>query len=280
MALSANTNPTQITPPRVAFLDPRTGLIAREWYRFLLSLVTSVQTTQEAADVTPDADSLISSYDAAVRALEQATLTLPASDTSGLAALQTGLQALSVSPASANPSQIAKLMSDVQGLSLAPPPHQWHNPRYGSFYDTTTQNAAAINTAYPVTFNTTDLSNGVWIGSPASRIYVDTPNVYDFQFSLQLNKASASKATVWIWVRVNGTDVANSATAVSLQGSSSAAVAAWNFVLRLNAGDYFELVWSTDDTGCHMDAVAATAPVPAIPSVILTVTDNISAMGV
>lgn len=36
-----STNPTQITPPRVAFLDPITGAISREWYRFLLSLWTA-----------------------------------------------------------------------------------------------------------------------------------------------------------------------------------------------------------------------------------------------
>lgn len=27
-------NPTQITAPRVPLVDPKTGLISREWYRF------------------------------------------------------------------------------------------------------------------------------------------------------------------------------------------------------------------------------------------------------
>lgn len=31
-------NAIQITPPRVAFLDQRTGTISREWYLFFLSL--------------------------------------------------------------------------------------------------------------------------------------------------------------------------------------------------------------------------------------------------
>lgn len=31
-------NPVNITPPRVEFLDPRTGRISREWYMFFLSL--------------------------------------------------------------------------------------------------------------------------------------------------------------------------------------------------------------------------------------------------
>ena len=29
---------TNITPPRVPFLGPKTGLVSREWYRFFLSL--------------------------------------------------------------------------------------------------------------------------------------------------------------------------------------------------------------------------------------------------
>ena len=148
--------------------------------------------------------------------------------------------------------------------------------RYGSFYDTTTQTAAVINTAYPVTINSTDISEGVYIGSPTSRVYVDRIGTYNFQFSLQLVKASSSSKHVYIWYRVNGVDAANSATKVTLAGSDAAVVAAWNFVVELNAGDYFELVWSTDDTGCQIYAQGASAPVPAIPSVILTVTDNIN----
>jgi hypothetical protein len=148
--------------------------------------------------------------------------------------------------------------------------------RHGVFYDTTTQSAAVINTAYPITINSTSISDGVYIGSPTSRVYVDRIGTYNFQFSLQLVKSSASAKHVFIWYRVNGVDAANSATQVTLVGNGAAVVAAWNFVIELNAGDYFELVWSTDDTGCQILAAAASAPVPAIPSVILTVTDNIN----
>jgi hypothetical protein len=153
---------------------------------------------------------------------------------------------------------------------------QLEDNRHGVFFDTTTQSAAVINTAYPITLNSTDITDGVYIGTPTSRVYVDRINTYNFQFSLQLVKASASAKNVFIWYRVNGVDAANSATSVTLGGSSAAVVAAWNFVVKLNAGDYFELVWSTDDTGCQILAAAASAPVPAIPSVILTVTDNIN----
>jgi hypothetical protein len=153
---------------------------------------------------------------------------------------------------------------------------QVSDKRYGSFYSTVTQTAAATSTAYPVTINSTDISEGVYIGSPTSRVYVDRVGTYNFQFSAQLLKSGGGSGNVYIWYRVNGADIANSATIVTLAGSSSAVVAAWNFVVEMNAGDYFELVWSTNNTNCEIHATGASSPVPAVPSVILTVTDNIN----
>lgn len=149
--------------------------------------------------------------------------------------------------------------------------------KYGSFSDTTTQTAAATNTAYAVKFNTTDISAGVYTGgSDNSQIYVSRHGVYNFQFSLQLYSISgASAKNVYIWADINGTSVANSATKVTLQGASLASVAAWNFVLNLNASDYFRLMWLTDDTSAEILAASASGVIPAIPSAILTVTDNI-----
>jgi hypothetical protein len=67
-------------------------------------------------------------------------------------------------------------------------------------------------------------------------------------------------------------DVANSASEVAVQGTAAENIAAWNFVLEMQAGDYFQLIWSVDDARIQIKAVAAAAPVPAIPSVILTAT--------
>jgi len=156
--------------------------------------------------------------------------------------------------------------------------------RYGSFYDTTTQSAAAINTAYAVTFNSafTDaagntLAYGVYIGTPTSRIYVDITSTYNFQFSLQVTSSSGSAQAIYIWADVNGTAVPNSATKVTLQGSNAATVTAWNFVLNLQKGDYFRLMWSTDNTNVKITAFSNSSPVPAIPSAILTVTSIVGA---
>jgi hypothetical protein len=170
---------------------------------------------------------------------------------------------------------IERLRADVDGLQSAPPPRELKMPRYGTFYDTTTQTAAVANTAYPITFNTTDLSRGVYRGSPTSRIVVDREGVYDFQFSAQLDNTSGSNHLIFIWCRKNGVDVAQSASQVALKGTDGELVAAWNFVLQMKALDYFELVWSVNNTAVQILAQAAAAPVPAIPSVLLTVTNNI-----
>ena len=143
---------------------------------------------------------------------------------------------------------------------------------YGAFHDTTTQSAAATGTAYAVTFNSTDLSNDIAIGSPTSKITVTNAGIYNFQFSLQLDKSAGATGHTYIWARINGVDVANSASEVAVQGTAAENIAAWNFVLEMQAGDYFQLMWSVDDDRIQIKAVAAAAPVPAIPSVILTAT--------
>jgi hypothetical protein len=147
--------------------------------------------------------------------------------------------------------------------------------RSGAFYDTTTQSAAAINTAYAITFDNTSLTQGVSIGTPTSRVYVNRTGSYNIQFSLQLVSTNAASKDVYIWADVNGTSVPESATKLTMSGSSNAYVAAWNFVIRMSAGDYFRLMWSTSDTNVQIARIAASAPVPAIPSVILTVASNI-----
>jgi hypothetical protein len=153
--------------------------------------------------------------------------------------------------------------------------------RYGSFYSTTTFTPAVINTAYAITFNKTylradgsELVYGVYVDPVVtSRIYVDNIATYNFQFSAQLKNISGSGHSIFIWPRINGVNIDDSATQVTLgAGSNAASVAAWNFVLNLQAGQYFELIYSANSLNVTIPYVAASSPVPAIPSVILTVT--------
>jgi hypothetical protein len=172
---------------------------------------------------------------------------------------------------------LARIADSLQLLAYAPPATPPKRSRFGSFYDTTNQTAAVINTAYAVTFDTTDLSEGVYRGSPTSRIYVDEPGIYNFQFSAQLDKTAGGVGIFDFWIRVNGADIANSAGRVRIQGNNAELVSAWNFLTRMKAGDYFELMWAVDDITCQITAFPAVVPHPGIPSVILTVSNNIGA---
>lgn len=175
---------------------------------------------------------------------------------------------------------LGKLATAVEGLQMSPPPREFKRSRYGAFYDTTTQTATAINTAKAITFNTTDLSSGVYLGTPTSRVYVDTEGVYDFQTSLQLDSTVATDEHFYLWLAKNGTDIPNSASTVRLKGNNSESVLALNFFLELKAGDYVELIFSTTNLGVQILYAAPAAPVPAIPSIILTVSNNIKGVQV
>lgn len=197
-----------------------------------------------------------------------------------IAGMVSALDLLQKAPSAASQEQIDSLQDQITALQQMPPPKEFRTPRYGSFYDTTDQVAALINTAYAFTYNATDLSQGVYIGSPTSRVYVDRPNVYNIQFSAEFINTSGGTANAWIWLRKNGTDVANSASTVRVQGNNTELVAAWNFLLQMNAGDYFELMWEVSDIALSLHSDPATAIHPAIPSIILTVTDNVSTLEV
>lgn len=176
--------------------------------------------------------------------------------------------------------QASSFEDRIAALETAPPqtPHVRKHD-YGSFYSTVDQTAALANTAYGMTFNATDVSFGVSIGSPASRIYVAKAGIYNIQFSAQIDTTVATDQLAWIWLSKNGFDVANSAGQIRTKGNNYASIAAWNYLLDMNAGDYFELMWAADSTGVFLNASAAGAFHPAIPSVILTVTNNISSQG-
>ena len=170
---------------------------------------------------------------------------------------------------------LAGLRGDVEGLQSAPPDREFKRSRYGSFYDTTTQAATAINTAKAITFNTTDLSNGVYLGTPTSRIYVDTGGIYNFQISIQLDSTVATAEEFYLWFRLNGVDVTNSASQMRVQGNNAEVFAALNYFFNLKAGDYVEIMFSVSNLGVVLLAAGAVAPHPGIPSIILTVANNI-----
>jgi hypothetical protein len=143
---------------------------------------------------------------------------------------------------------------------------------YGSFYSTVDQVAALPNTAYAMTAPNTAYSSGVTIVNNSEITFVN-PGTYDIQFSAQLNHRSGGGTgeTIQIWFRKNGVDIPDSATRINIS-SNTLQVAAWDFLLNsIVAGDNVEIMWSVDNVNIVLEANNATAPAPAVPSVIFTV---------
>ena len=147
---------------------------------------------------------------------------------------------------------------------------------YGAFQDSTDQTAANTTTAYAITFNTTDYSNGVYL-SNSSRLNVRNYGIYDIMFSLQLKNTTNDGQDVDVWFKKNGTNVANSNSRFFLparksSGDPSHLIAAMNFFLEMNAGDYVEIMWRPTDTGVSLEAygTSTTPDRPSVPSAIVT----------
>jgi hypothetical protein len=150
--------------------------------------------------------------------------------------------------------------------------YRWGNKlfNYGAFYDTRTQSGSA-NVSQSIQFNSTDYSEGVSIVS-GSRITLQNVGIYNIQFSAQLVDTAAGDSIIHIWIKKNGQNVPNSAGRVFLQANKET-IASWNYVVPATSpNDYYEFFWQSTDADARILYEAATGNIPAIPSIILTVT--------
>ena len=146
----------------------------------------------------------------------------------------------------------------------------------GTFASLVTQIALLPNVDYPIDLDVVDIERGIWRDSVnTSRVYVADGGIFNFQFSAQLDNTSGGAHRIWLWPRISGVDVPDSASQVRIQGNNAELVAAWNWVLRLAPGEYFELVYAVSDVDLQIVTFPAAGVVPAIPSVILTVTQEV-----
>lgn len=136
---------------------------------------------------------------------------------------------------------------------------------------TTDQTAAAINTAYALTY-TSSIADGVSNGTPASRLVFAEAGQYMISFSAQIASTSSSTVNFWFWPRVNGTDVTGSTMKNALHQNNSVLVVSRSAIFDLQAGDYLEAMWAVDSTSGFLDATTATAFAPAAPASTIAIT--------
>ena len=142
-----------------------------------------------------------------------------------------------------------------------------------SFFSTVDQGPFAEDTIQAFSFNNTDWATGVSLAS-TNRVTMTNAGKYNIAFSGQVRQTQSS-GNVYIWLNKNGTPIANTNTKVAISSSSPYSVAAWNFFVDAAAGDYYQLMWSSDSEHTVIEYEAATGSgatlKPAIPSIILTV---------
>ena len=143
---------------------------------------------------------------------------------------------------------------------------------YGQFARTTDQVAGSINTAVSVVFDTTEVANGIALGTPASRLVAANSGLYSFAVNFQVLSNSASSKNGWFWFRKNGVDIADSSNRLTLSANSEYSILHKTDFISLNASDYVEIMFAVDDTNLWLDASAATAFAPAAPAVLVAVT--------
>jgi hypothetical protein len=169
----------------------------------------------------------------------------------------------------------SRKLTSVLGSLFGPRGGKFMNTPHGAFQSTVDQTAAAANTAYAMTLNTTDYANGVSVAS-SSRITVADSGIWNLQWSGQFENPDSQDHDVRVWLKINGTVVVGSTgffAVPSKHGSVNGhALVGWNYFLSLNASDYVELWWETDSNLVSIQAYAAAGNYPSTASLIATMT--------
>lgn len=149
---------------------------------------------------------------------------------------------------------------------------------YGEFTKTgASTSPAAANTSYAITWDNTEISNGVSIVS-GSQITVVESGLYQFDVTFQLQSNSGVDKNVIFWFKKNGANLPNTARLITVSVNSAYTPISLADFFSLAAGDYIELWWQADSTNVALVTVAAggTAPndYPAAPAGIIAVTQT------
>lgn len=121
------------------------------------------------------------------------------------------------------------------------------------------------------------LVDGITVaGGGNDEVYFSTGGIYNIQWSLQVTNNDNQAHLFYVWVAVNGNTVPNSGSVLTVHsthgGLKGHMIAALNLFLNVNPGDYFNLVWTGDNTNIALETIPSPGnPVPASPAAILTI---------
>ena len=172
-----------------------------------------------------------------------------------------------------------KIGNGVEGWNKL---HYYGSPGHWGEFSSNADQSTTANTPTEVTYtNTVAAGDSVRI-ELGSRIIVDNPGVFVFEFNVQLSNADSQIHDAHFWLRRNNSgsdgDVPLTTTSVSVIESHGGVPGNNNLLidhtLVLARNDYIELIWAPSDANVTLKAGAAiTSPYtrPSRPSVVCNV---------
>ena len=141
-------------------------------------------------------------------------------------------------------------------------------------YTTATHSASSINTATAITWENNPIAEHIAVdGTNTSRIVFDHSGTYKVDFSAELFSTNSSAKDIYIWPRINGSDIAFSGIVTTIDTNNHRLVVNRSGIFQVTAGDYLEAYFAVTDTAMQINGSAATAFAPASPSANIIVTE-------
>ena len=144
---------------------------------------------------------------------------------------------------------------------------------YAQFIRDTDVTAAAVDTAYSITYDAPSFADGVSRdGTDPERIVFEESGIYLLSFTAQISSTSSSTVMFRFWPAINGTTSPGSTIVAKLHENDASTVVSRSALFQVTAGDYLEVKWSVDNASGFLKAEPATAYAPSAPSTTLAVT--------
>jgi hypothetical protein len=164
--------------------------------------------------------------------------------------------------------------SDIGNSANALPYASLSGRAYIQAYSDTDQ-TGSVSAATAIKLENTDFGAGITItnngsGNP-TRITFAAAGTYCLTPSIQFANSAGADHTATVWFRLNGTDIANSATITTIPKVSEGGAQFFQIVLyeQVTAGQYIEIMWLPSNVAVTVEYTAPGAIAPAIPSIIL-----------
>ena len=164
--------------------------------------------------------------------------------------------------------------SDIGNSANALPYASLSGRAYIQAYSNTDQ-TGSVSAATAIKLENTDFGAGITIandgGGNPTRITFAAAGTYMLAPSIQFANSAGADHTATVWFRLNGTNIANSATITTVPKVSEGGAQFFQIVIyeQVTAGQYIEIMWLPSNAAVTVEYTAAGAIAPAIPSIIL-----------